>query len=161
MRSLRLLVCLLPVFALLSAGTCGPTTNTDTDIEPPPGPPAACTAAMCGAVPSVPPRMCEDRSDGTWVVEEVTGCGRDDDGSCGWQVFSCRAADGVVPLACTLPNSCPDGAACLGGFCHAGEQCNEGQDTCAAGSLCCPATNACVRADQYNRCPLPDRVLPR
>jgi len=158
---MRLLVCLLPLVSLLAAGTCGPTNGTD--IDPTPNtPPAACTQAMCGAVPSVPPRMCEDRSDGTWVIEEVTGCARDEDtGECGWEVFSCSAANGPTPpLACTVPNSCPDGSACLGGFCHAREMCNDGQDTCAQGSLCCLTTNACVAADRYDLCPLPPRVLP-
>jgi hypothetical protein len=159
---MRLLACLLPLLMLLGAGTCGPTTG---DIDPPPDtdtPPAACTQAMCGAVPSVPPRMCVDSSDGTWVVEEVTGCGRDEDtGACAWQVLSCSAANGALPpLTCTLPNSCPDGSACIGGFCHAREFCNDGQDTCAQGSLCCLATDACVPADRYNLCPLPARVLP-
>ncbi len=158
---MRLLVGLLPLVLLLTAGTCGPTTpvepTPEVDVEP-----ALCTQAMCGAVPSVPPRMCEDRSDGVWMVEEVTGCGRDDDtGACAWQVFSCSAANGPTPpLKCTMPNSCPDGAACIGGFCHAREWCNDGQDTCAQGSLCCLATDSCVAADHYDRCPLPARVLP-
>jgi hypothetical protein len=159
----RLLACILPLSFVLAAGTCGPDRAEAPDG--PPGPDVVdgpCTVAMCGAVPSVPPRMCEDRSDGFWVIEEVTGCGRDEDtGVCGWQVFSCSAPDGPLPpLACTLPNSCPDGSACLDGFCYAREWCNDGQDVCPTGSLCCLATNACVPADRYDLCPLPERVLP-
>lgn len=155
---MRSLVCLLPLLALLSAGTCGPTTEID---PPPTSPPAACTPTMCGAVPSVPPRMCEDRN-GIWVVEEVTGCARDEDtGACAWQVFSCSAPGGDnPPVTCTLPNSCPDGSACLDGHCYAREMCNDGQDTCAQGSLCCLTTNACVPANHYDRCPLPASALP-
>ena len=150
---MRLLLCLLPLAALLSAGTCGPT-------MPPPVDDTPCTQAMCGAVPSVPPRMCLG-GDGFWFVEEVSGCGRDEDtGVCAWQVVRCADVDAAAPVACTLPNSCPDGSACLNGFCHARETCNDGQEMCPTGSLCCLATDACVAADRYDLCPLPPRVLP-
>lgn len=156
---MRALLCLLPLVALLSAATCGPT-NPDID-DPVDGPDASgpCTPAMCGAVPSVPPRMCQD-ADGIWTIEEVTGCERNDAGVCAWAVNRCTSSTGDnPPLSCTQPNSCPDGSSCISGFCYARETCNDGQDMCAQGSLCCLQTNACVPANQYNQCPLPPSAL--